>query len=474
MRSKSPHAIDQFRDVLREIGQEQILAFGDRLEPTRQRELLDDLASIDLDAIPSLSRLVIGGNEKSLPDSAAAPSPAPVIKSEEVDLAAMALGRTLLSQGKVAALTVAGGQGTRLGFDGPKGAFPISPVRNKPLFQLFAESIVATSRRYRAAVPWYIMTSPHNDAATRQFFVDHENFGLPNGDVLFFHQGVMPAFDRHGKILLDQPHRIALSPDGHGGTLLALARSGMLADMARRGIEQISYFQVDNPLVNCVDPLFIGQHVLNQSEMSSKSVTKADDLERVGNFAVTGGKLTVIEYSDLPDTLAHARNPDGSRTFDAANIAIHAISRTFVERLTANPASFALPWHIAHKKVPYTDLETGARIEPAEPNAIKLESFIFDALPLAQRPLILETSRAEEFSPVKNSTGVDSITTARRDISRRSARWLSMAGVRVPMCDDGEPDGVFEISPLLALDAGMLRDAAPIVSLKSGEMFYIE
>ncbi len=361
----------------------------------------------------------MGGNEKSLHDSAAAPSPASVIKPSEVDSAEMARGRTLLSQGRVAALTVAGGQGTRLGFDGPKGAFPISPVRNKPLFQLFAESILATSRRCGAAVPWYIMTSPHNDTATRRFFAEHNYFGLPGDDVLFFHQGVVPAFDRRGKILLDWPHRIALSPDGHGGTLLALARSGMLADMARRGIEQISYFQVDNPLVYCVDPLFIGLHVSRQSEMSSKTVTKADDLERVGNFAVAGGKLTVIEYSDLPDTLARARNPDGSRTFDAANIAIHAISLAFVERLTANPASFALPWHIAHKKVPYTDLETGARIEPAEPNAIKLESFIFDALPLAERPLILETSRAEEFSPVKNATGMRSIATARRDMSRR-------------------------------------------------------
>jgi UDP-N-acetylglucosamine/UDP-N-acetylgalactosamine diphosphorylase len=296
------------------------------------------------------------------------------------------------------------------------------------------------------------MTSPANDIATREFFQQRAYFGMKPEDVTFFQQGVMPAFDRNGKILLDDKHRLALAPDGHGGSLLALARTGMLADMAQRGIDYISYFQVDNPLVMCIDPVFVGLHAASGADMSSKALPKADDLERVGNFAMAGTKQVVIEYSDLPSELAHARNADGTRTFDAGSIAIHLLSRAFVQRLTADAASFALPWHTARKKVPYMDQATGRRVEPGEPNAVKLESFVFDALPLAENPVVMGTSREEEFSPVKNATGVDSVETARRDMSRRAARWLESAGFRVPRNSTGEPDGVFEISPLLAAE----------------------
>jgi UDP-N-acetylglucosamine/UDP-N-acetylgalactosamine diphosphorylase len=203
--------------------------------------------------------------------------------------------------------------------------------------------------------------------------------------------------------------------------------------------------------------LFIGLHEMTGSQMSSKTIPKVDDLERVGNFVLGDGKVQVIEYSDLPDELAHRRDEGGKRLFDAGSIAIHVLSRTFIEQLTADEARFALPWHRAIKKVAYVDTQ-GVRIEPGEPNAVKLESFIFDAIPFAATPLILQTARAEEFSPVKNATGVDSAETARRDMSRRSAAWLDAAGFDVPKNADGEPDGLFEISPLLALDSGHLRE----------------
>ena len=347
-------------------------------------------------------------------------------------------------------------------------------MRDKSLFQLFAEYIRGTNRRYGSDLRWYIMTSPQNDAATRQYFEDNEHFGLEAGHVRFFTQGLMPAFSPEGKILLEAPHRVAFSPDGHGGSLLALRRSGALAEMAVAGIDYISYFQVDNPLVKCIDPLFIGLHDLTKSEMSSKSIPKVDDRERVGNFVIGDGKTMVIEYSDLPDELAHARDELGRRKFDAGSIAIHVLSRTFVERITADEASFGLPWHRAVKKVPCVD-ETGQRVEPEKPNAVKLEAFIFDAIPQARNPLILQTIRAEEFSPVKNATGVDSAETSRRDQSLRVANWLSSAGFDVPQTSAGEPDGVFEISPLLALDAGHLREVmltAP--NIQRGQSHYWE
>ncbi|HOW18559.1 MAG TPA: UDPGP type 1 family protein, partial [Phycisphaerae bacterium] len=376
--------------------------------------------------------------------------------------------------GQYAVVTLAGGQGTRLGFEGPKGAYPISPVKNKPLFQLFAEFLIGARRRYGSQTRWYIMTSPLNDAETRTFFADNQWFGLPKADVFFFVQGQMPALTRDGRILLDQKHRVAMSPDGHGGALLALARSGALKDMADRGIEYISYFQVDNPLVRPLDPLFIGLHEIDGSEMSSKTIPKADDFERVGNFVIADGKLTVIEYSDLPPELAVARGPGGVRRFDAASIAIHTISRSFVERLTAEPDRFALPWHRADKKVAYVN-ERGERIIPATTNAVKIETFIFDAIPLAKNPIVLQTVRAEEFSPVKNATGVDSAETARRDMVRRAAAWLEACGARVPRRSDGEPDAIIEISPRFALDAEHLREVlATPPKITPGSTVYLE
>jgi len=449
------------RATLGKHNQKHLLAHWDRLSDPQRDALLADLAHIDFDAISDLIETHVKVDRlNKVPKEI---QPAPFLPVEPgIDHASLyeegaKRGISLIRQNKVAAFTVAGGHGTRLGFDGPKGAYRVSPVRNKPLFQLFAEFIRGTNRRYGADLAWYIMTSPQNDADTRDFFKENDYFSLTPEKVRFFEQGVMPAFSPDGKVLLDQPHRIAFSPDGHGGSLLALKRSGALAEMAEAGIQHISYFQVDNPLVKPIDPLFIGLHDITGSQMASKTIPKSGDLERVGNFVVADGKTQVIEYGDFPDDLAHDRDEQDNRRFDAGSIAIHVLDRAFVEQLTADEKHFALPWHRAVKKVPFVD-DTGRRIEPDKENAIKLESFIFDALPQARSPLILQTSRAEEFSPVKKASGVDSAVTSRRDMNRRAAAWLEKAGFDAPLDADGEPDGLYEISPLFALDAGHLRE----------------
>lgn len=444
------------RAAFEAVGQDHVFRFWESLTEPQRRQLLEDLSCINLAQLPGLVKLVRGGASEShnLSDL----QPAKVTGRDSVTEEVVALGRKLISENRVAAFTVAGGQGTRLGFDGPKGAFPISPIRDKTLFQLFAESILATERRYGAAIPWYIMTSPGNDAETQAFLARHQFFGLRADRVRFFKQGVMPAFEADGRILMEEKHRVALSPDGHGGSLLAMATSGVLADMASHGIEYISYFQVDNPLVSCIDPVFIGLHASSGAEMSSKTLPKADDLEKVGNFAMLGDRQVVIEYSDLPEALARARNGDGTRKFDAANIAIHVLSRSFVDRLTADRSSFALPWHLARKKAPCVDMESGERVEPSSPNAVKLEAFVFDALPLARHAALLGTAREDEFSPVKNKDGVDSVETSRRDLSRRAARWLRHAGVKLPGNPSDDDSVTCEISPLVALDADSLLE----------------
>ncbi len=363
-------------------------------------------------------------------------------------------GRELLSAGKVAAFLVAGGQGTRLGYDGPKGEYPVTPIKNKPLFQVFAEQLRAYSRDFGKPIPWYIMTSDINDAPTRAFFQKNQHFGCNPADVFFFQQGMMPAFSMDGQLLLAEQDSLALSPDGHGGSLRALDRGGALADMQKRGIEHLSYFQVDNPIVHCIDPLFLGLHDLTGSEMSSKTISKAGPLEKVGNFVLADGRVEVIEYSDLPEELAKQLNPDGSLRFNSGSIAIHALRVSFIDRLN-HGSDLKLPWHRAEKKVPYVD-ESGTAVKPEKPNAVKLEQFVFDAIPLARNAMVYETERAEEFSPVKNAEGADSPATCRRDQIRRNARWLREAGMPVPD-RAGEPDAVLEISPLFATSAGSVE-----------------
>lgn len=461
MTNSTDARVAALRPVLETCDQAHLLAFWEELNEVQRSELLSDLEQVNWTELPEQ----IAGFVRRRPvyDIPASIEPAPIYPArpdqtqEKLYAQAIDAGRSAIAAGRVAAFMVAGGQGTRLGFDGPKGAFPASPIRSAPLFQLFAEALLRAAQRYGHAPRWYIMTSPQNDAQTQAFFRERRFFGLSPERIRFFQQGQMPAFLPDGKIALAEKHRLALSPDGHGGSLRALAASGALAEMQREGVEYISYFQVDNPLVRVLDPLFIGLHILTGSEMSSKAVTKADDLERVGNFCRAAGKIQIIEYSDLPEGLARARNADGSRRLDAGSIAIHVLSRHFVERLTASGSDIRLPWHRADKKVETID-SAGHRVVPASPNAVKLEMFVFDAIPLARNPLVLYTSREEEFSPIKNADGVDSPATARRDLIRRAARWLEISGRAVPRDAAGEPLHPIEITPRFALDAADLAE----------------
>ena len=373
---------------------------------------------------------------------------------------------------RVAAFTVAGGQGTRLGFDGPKGAVVVTPAGDRTLFQIFAATVKAVRRRYRATIPWYVMTSQANHDQTLTYFEENHFFDLPPEDVILFRQGMLPTFDFEGHILMESKDRLALAPDGHGGSLKALVHSGALSDMKQRGVSVISYFQVDNPLVKPFDPLFIGLHINTGSEMSTKVTPKSDDLEEVGNVCLRNGKVSVIEYSEFPATLAHEKNKDGSRKFNAGNLAIHLLNVDFVDRVVGQ--SFRLPFCRAEKAVPFLN-DQGHIQQPQAPNAIKLESFIFDALPLAKNPLVLDVEREEEFSPGKNTTGVDSLDTAKRDQIARAYRWLEKAGATPPRKVNGDPDASVAIFPSFALSAADVetrKDELP--EIQPGDRILIE
>jgi UDP-N-acetylglucosamine/UDP-N-acetylgalactosamine diphosphorylase len=446
---------------LKSIAQTGVLRFFDQLNPAGKKRLTDQLAALDLDNISALAEEYV----KNKPHVALPRDIQPVQAFPRVaDAARRGLyieaektGRALLGQGKIAAFLVAGGQGTRLGYDGPKGEYPVTPIKAKPLFQVFAEQLLNHGKTFGKPVPWYIMTSDINDAPTRAFFEKNKHFGLNPADVFFLQQGMMPAFSMDGQMLLGEKDSLALSPDGHGGSLRALHRSGAIADMHKRGVEHLSYFQVDNPLVHVIDPLFMGLHALTGSEMSTKTIPKSNALEKVGNLVVGDGATQVIEYSDLPESLAVQTNADGTLRFNAGSIGIHALSVAFVENLNTS-GHLKLPWHRAEKKVAYVD-DTGKAIKPDKPNAVKLEQFVFDAIPLAKNAMAYSTERAEEFSPVKNAEGVDSPATCKRDQIRRAARWLTTAGAEVPV-KNGEPDAAIEISPLFAVSAEQLQGKA--------------
>jgi UDP-N-acetylglucosamine/UDP-N-acetylgalactosamine diphosphorylase len=462
------------RQSLASIGQEQVLRFAERLDTAGRAKLAAQLESLDLKLIQQLANEYVR-NKPALtlptdiqPVNAYPRVPDPGHRTLYAD--AKRRGEHLLREGQVAAFLVAGGQGTRLGYDGPKGEYPVTPVKSKPLFQVFAEQLLAHSRDSGKSISWYIMTSDANDAATRAFFKKNAYFGYPPGDIFFFQQGMMPAFAMDGRLLLGATDSLALSPDGHGGSLRALKRSGALDDMKRRGVEHLSYFQVDNPLVHTIDPLFLGLHDLTGSEMSSKTVPKADALEKVGNFVVADGAVQVIEYSDLPEKLARQTNDDGGLKFNSGSIAIHALRRSFIERLNEG-GSLQLPWHRAEKKVPYVN-DAGETVKPDKPNAVKLEQFVFDAIPLAANAIVYTTDRAEEFSPVKNAEGTDSPATCRRDQIRRAARWLNEAGVEVPN-RAGEPDAVLEIDPLFAVSDEQLKSGGLKLKVKNSAVIYI-
>ena len=443
--------------------QGQVFAFFDQLSSDEQRGLLEQAAEIDLDEIARLTRTLLAKNAAAGVNLQGL-APAPYEKRPEHggDAAAWArakaAGEGALRAGRVAAFTVAGGQGTRLGYDGPKGTFPVTPVKQKPLFQVFAEKILAAGRRYGRPLHWFIMTSHANHAATEAFFVEHNFFGLDRARVHFFRQGRMPAVNFEGKILLETKSTIALSPDGHGGSLRALARSGSLDVMQREGIDTLSYFQVDNPLVRAIDPAFIGWHLLRRSEMSSKMVPKAYAEEKVGHFCTQDGKTVVVEYSDLPMATQKETDAHGQLRYLAGSIAIHVLDREFVRRMATGGDDAALPFHRADKKIPTVDA-AGAPVKPEKPNGVKFEMFVFDALPFAQHPVVIETLRADDFSPVKNAEGLDSPKTCRDDQLRQFARWFKANGADIATDASGLPAATIEVSPLFGYDEDSFADA---------------
>lgn len=360
------------------------------------------------------------------------------------------IGEEALRAGKVGIVLLAGGQGTRLGFPHPKGMYPIGPISGKTLFEIFAEQVIAVSRKSGHSIPYMIMTSDGTHDETTKFFELNNFFGLNRSDVFFFKQGYAPCLDgKTGELLCAESGVLAMSPDGHGGLLAAMLNSGLFDELQRRKVDYLFLHQIDNPLVSVCNPGFIGMHIKHGAQVSTKVVAKTGPEEKVGVAVDLNGRTAIIEYSDLSPELANEREADGELRYWAGSTAIHVFDRQFVESVSKSEDA-NLPWHLAKKKIPHVD-RSGKPVLPDVENGVKFERFLFDTLPLAKTALIVETSRPIEFAPLKNSSGAFSADYVREHMVNVAIDWLKQAGISVP------EKAVVEINPLFANSAAELK-----------------
>ena len=397
------HTDNSYGALWRHLGcwrQSHVLCWWQDLSPAQRQSLLRQIKRLDLRLLQHLFRQTAREHAQVLPPAARI-RPAPVKQigasahSPGPNELATELGNQALRSAEVAVVLAAAGQAIRLGF-GPQGTFPIGDS-GKSLFQIHAEKILNISRRSGVPLPLCIITSPENDAATRQFFAQHAWFGLDRQQVSYVQQGTMPALDRQtGKLLLAEKHRLATNPNGRGGVLQALASGGRLDDLRQRGIRYLFYCQLDNPLVKVADAEYLGLHIASAAEMSLKVVRKCRLQENLDVLAEVDGKIQLIEHNELPRQLAQRTDARGELEFWAGSIGVHILNVSLLNRLAAGQS--VLPYRRVIRKVRYLD-ESGKLVTPSEPNAMRFKMHIGDALPLARGVLAVETPRGEEFEP---------------------------------------------------------------------------
>ena len=401
---------EQVEKKLKKAGQEHLLKYYERITDDKKKEnFLNSILTIDFDAINEIYL----DSKKNITNKDFVIEPIKFIDKEKIDEKEYAeyekLGKDIIKSGKLAVVTMAGGQGTRLGHTGPKGTFDLGLESHKSIFEILCDTLKSENERYGVSVPWYIMTSDENNAETVEFFEKHNYFGYNKGDIFFFTQSKLPMVDTNGKCLIDEKGNIKEAADGHGGIFKSILKSGALYDMQSRGIEWVFIGGVDNVLVKPVDPVLIGLSIKDNVDAAGKSIIKANPHEKVGIFCKRNGRPSVIEYSEISDELAEERLENGELKYAESHILCNLFSLNAINKI----ASIDLPYHVAFKKTKYIDCD-GNLIVSEKPNAYKFESFIFDAFEKLDDLVVLRVKRENEFAPVKNAEGEDSPETARK------------------------------------------------------------
>lgn len=431
-----------------EPNQEHVLAYWDLLDEISRAKLATEIDEVDFEL---LAVEEAPARRQVAPNDALQTPPVVTLDDQAASCEALLEGEHCLSEGRVGVVLVAGGMGSRLGFEHPKGMLPVGAVSEHSLLQIFFERIVALKRRYGVSIPLYLMTSDSTHDETREFLNEHDWFGLDPDDVRLFRQGTLPTIDaKTRRLLLDGPGKLTSCPDGHGGLLDAARKNGCFDDMARRGLDVLFYGQMDNPLLLIGDAELIGQHLLAHADITTQVVRRASANEKVGMFVARGAKNWVLEYSELPKEVATATDDDGSPLFWAGNTGVHLFRVSFLKRIASRPN--ALPVHPCRKKVEHLGTN-GQRLIPDDPNAIKFERFIFDLMHHTNHSVLVECDRALAFAPIKNPQSMltDTLATARAAMVKLHSRWLREAGTEIT------PGVEVEISPLFALGPADLQ-----------------
>ena len=391
---------------LKKYNQEHILKYD--LNNKQQEELEKQIENIDFEQLKSLYEST--KEEKCIEEKKIEHIPytdkTKLTKEEQLSL--FEIGEQVIKQGHYAVITMAGGQGTRLGHNGPKGTYALDTINGKKyIFEIIIDRLKKAEKQYNVTIPWYVMTSKENHQDTILFLEKNNSFGYNKDKIKFFKQGELPLIDTQGKIILDENAKIKEAADGNGGIYEALSKSGMLQELKQNQIEWIFISGIDNILSNFVDPILLGLTIKENNVIASKSVAKANPQEKVGVFCKMNGKPKIIEYIDLPEEMAEELDENGELMYGEVNIGTYLYNRSVLENL----ANAKLPYHAAFKKSGYLNAN-GKFIEPDEPNVFKFETFIFDAFTRYDDMTIMRVKREDEFAPVKNRTGNDSPETA--------------------------------------------------------------
>ena len=402
--------LGEVKSILKKYGQEHLLNHYDGLSEEKKKELLEQINDIDFELVNDLYNSTKQTKTKN-DDKIEAIDYLDKFKLNDEYKYYENIGKKAIKEGKLAAVTMAGGQGTRLGHNGPKGTYDIGLDSHKSLFELLCDNLKEEGKKYGVTIPWFIMTSRENNKDTVEFFEKHRYFGYQkNKNIFFFEQGELPMMDTEGKILIGEDGLVKLAADGHGGIYESLVKTKMTNKMRELGVEWVFIGGVDNCLVKMVDPVLMGIAIDKKVTVACKSVVKDNPHEKVGVFCRRNGKPNVIEYSEITDEMAEAVDENGELLYGESHILCNLFSIDAIERMGAEP----LPYHVAYKKAKYIDKD-GNLVVPDSPNAYKFEAFLFDAFGEVDDMAILRVKREEEFAPVKNSDekGVDCPKTAR-------------------------------------------------------------
>jgi UDP-N-acetylglucosamine/UDP-N-acetylgalactosamine diphosphorylase len=453
----------EIRERYEKVGQGHVLKYLSEVSDDEKAALLSQLRVIPVEKLEGFLKAALDDQNNISSSNDVTPFSKQVGRTtdKEASESAYNIGIEAIRCGEVAALVLAGGQGTRLGFSGPKGMYNIGLPSGRSLFQLLSERILKLRKLASndsdklAELPFFIMTSPINHEETVDFFEKNDFFGLPKDDVRFFEQGMLPCLTEDGKIIMETSSKVAMAPDGNGGIYPSLHNSGMLGDMDQRGIKHLHIFSIDNALTKPADPVFIGHCISQRADCGNKVVWKAGAHEKVGVIAEKHGKSCVVEYSDITEEMAERIDSNGRLVFGAGNICNHYYTLDFLKDVVL--PKLGNMYHIARKKIPYYDEGNRSTVTPTTDNGIKLESFIFDVFPFAAQMAVLDVLREDEFAPVKNAPGSssDSPETAREYISKLAKKWVVDAG---GILKGGSDESISEVAPLTSYGGEGLED----------------